>query len=77
MPSTATPITALTNVRAESHPQELPWVIASSTADKPTPRPTAPAQSTVPAEVRGRAGITSSTTTITRTVNAVVSQNTR
>ena len=77
MPRTTTPSAALTIVRADNHPHELPWVIVSSTADKPTPRPSAPAQSTVPADVRGRAGTTSSTTTITSTVNAVVSQNTR
>src|ERR1700712_2428766 len=71
-PTIATPI-----VLGDVQPQELPWVTVSSTADSPAASPAAPNQSIVPCEVRFRDGTTTAATTITATVNPVVSQNPR
>ena len=75
--STTRPPTTQATVRGDPHPHECPCVMDSSTADRPTPRPSAPIQSIVPAVARSLLGTTVSTMARTSTVNPVVSQNTR
>ena len=65
------------SVLGEVQPQTWPWVIASRIAESPAARPAAPSQSMVPVVLRGRDGTTSTTMAMTRSVKAVVSQNTR
>ena len=69
-PSTTTPNAAQPSVAGDVQPHELPWVIASSTVDRPAARPTAPSQSMVPVELRGRAGTMNTTIAMTTTREA-------
>ena len=74
---TMMPPAAQPRVCSEVQPHELPWVIANSIADSPAARPAAPSQSMDPGRTARARGTTNTTMAMTRTVNAVVSQNTR
>jgi hypothetical protein len=76
-PRTVRPQAAQPRVAGDVQPHALPCVIDSSTVDRPAARPTAPSQSMVPVELRGRAGTMSTTIAMTTSVKAVVSQKTR